>query len=135
MHRKLAIGFFFSFFLIQVVSAQEKGKVLVIKDPQIDSLIAKRLELSRMGSSGNTVTSLGFRVQIFSGLEREQAYAEQTKFRALYPTVRTYISYTQPNYRVRVGDFRTKLEAQKFLTELKKQYPSLFIFAEKINPR
>ncbi len=135
MRRKLIIGFFFSLFLTQVALAQQKGKVVVIKDPQIDSLIAKRLALSRAGSTGITVTSLGFRVQIFSGLEREQAYAEQTKFKALYPTVGSYISYTQPYYRVRVGDFRTKLEAQKFLTELRKQYPSLFIFAEKINPR
>jgi cell division protein FtsN len=49
--------------------------------------------------------------------------------------VRSYVSYTQPNYRVRVGDFRTRLEAQKFLNELRKQYSSLFIFAERINPR
>jgi hypothetical protein len=135
MRRKLIIGFFFSLFITQLVWAQEMGKVTVIKDPQIDSLIAKRLALSRLGSSGNAVTALGFRVQIFSGLERDQAYAEQTKFKTRYPGVTSYISYTQPNYRLRVGDFRTKLEAQKFLTELRKHYPSLFIFAEKINPR
>lgn len=135
MRRKLVIGFLFSFFLIQVASGQEKGKVVVIKDPRIDSLISKRLALSKTANSGNAVTSLGFRVQIFSGLVREEAYAEQTKFKSLYPGVTSYISYTQPNYRIRVGDFRTKLEAQKFMNDLKKQYSSLFIFAEKINPR
>ncbi|MBC7759987.1 MAG: SPOR domain-containing protein, partial [Phormidesmis sp. FL-bin-119] len=63
------------------------------------------------------------------------AYAEQTRFKSLYPNITSYVSYTQPNYRVRVGDFRTKLEAQKFMNELKKQYTSMFIFAERINPR
>ncbi len=135
MRRKLIIGFLFSFFLMQVALGQEKGKVVVIKDPRIDSLISKRLALSKTANSGNTVTSLGFRVQIFSGLVREEAYTEQTKFKSLYPGVTSYVSYTQPNYRIRVGDFRTKLEAQKFMNDLKKQYSSLFIFAEKINPR
>ena len=134
MHRKLIIGFFFSFFALQSVFAQEKGNVTVIKDPLLDSLISRRLELSR-SPGGNAVSSSGFRVQIYSGLEREKAYSEQSKFKALYPAVSTYISYIQPNYRVRVGDFRTRLEAQKFLNELRRHYSSLFIFAEKIIPK
>ncbi len=134
MHRKLIIGLLLSFFLAQTALAQN-GKVVVIKDPQIDSLISRRLAISRSGSTGNTVTSMGFRVQIFSGLGRDEAYSEQSKFKSLFPGVGSYVSYTQPNYRVRVGDFRTKLEAQKFMNDLKKQYSSLFIFAEKINPK
>ena len=135
MNRKLIIGFLFSIFFVQFAAAQEKGSVTVIKDPQIDSLISRRLQLSKSGNSGSSISSVGYRVQIFSGLAREEAYAEQTKFKAQYPSVTSYISYTQPNYRVRVGDFRTKLEAQKFMNELKSKYSSLFIFAEKINPR
>ena len=135
MHLKLIIGLFLSFFLMQLTIAQENGKVIVIKDPQIDSLISKRLQLSRSANSNNSVSTSGFRVQIFSGMERVDAYSEQTKFKSLYPGVTSYISYTQPNYRVRVGDFRTRLEAQKFMNDLQKQYTSVFIFAERINPR
>lgn len=135
MCRKLIIGFFFTFVFCQYTFAQEKGKVEVLKDPQIDSLISRRLELSRTENSGNTVSSAGFRVQIFSGLERQEAYAEQTRFKSIYPNITTYISYTQPNYRLRVGDFRTRLEAEKYMNELKKQYSSMFIFSERINPR
>ena len=135
MRRILIIGFFFSLFVTHFAIAQEKGRVTVIKDPQIDSLISKRLALSRSGNNRNIVTTLGFRVQIYSGLERDEAYAEQSRFKSLYPNVPSYVSYTQPNYRVRVGDFRTRLEAQKFINDIKTQYPSLFIFAEKINPR
>ena len=135
MRRKLIIVALLSFFLAQFAGAQDKGRVVVIKDPQIDSLISKRLALSRASASGNSVTILGFRVQIFSGLGRDEAYAEQTRFKSLHPNITSYVSYTQPNYRVRVGDFRTKLEAQKFMNELKKKYTSMFIFAERINPR
>lgn len=126
------IGFVFLIICIHSVSAQERGKVQVIKDPQIDSLIAKRLELSKDSRSGSNISVSGYRVQIFSGLERQQAYSEQAKFKVRFPAYSTYISYVQPNYRVRVGDFRTRLEAEKFMNELRKFYSSLFIFSEMI---
>jgi len=132
MNWKSFIGFVFLIICFHSVSAQERGKVLVIKDPQIDSLIAKRLELSKDSRSGSSISVSGFRVQIFSGLERQQAYAEQSKFKVHFPAYSSYISYVQPNYRVRVGDFRTRLEAEKFINELKRYYSSLFIFSEMI---
>ncbi|MBM3402582.1 MAG: SPOR domain-containing protein [Bacteroidetes bacterium] len=131
MYWKSLIGFIL-IMGVHGLKAQEKGKVMVIKDPKIDSLISRRLELSRAGLAGNTVTLSGFRVQIFSGLDRQQAYAEQVKFKTQFPGINTYISYVQPNYRLRVGDFRTRLEAEKLMNELKKLYPSMFIFSEMI---
>ena len=130
MNWKGFIGFVFLIVCIHSVSAQEKGKVLVTKDPQIDSLIAKRLALSKDSRSGNSISVSGFRVQIFSGLDRQQAYAEQSKFKIRFPSHSSYISYVQPNYRVRVGDFRTRLEAEKFMNEQKRVYSSMFIFSE-----
>jgi hypothetical protein len=123
---------FFLVIGVQSASAQERGKVIVTKDPQIDSLIAKRLALSKNVKSGSNISVSGFRVQVFSGLQRQDAYNEQAKFKVRYPTYSTYISYVQPNYRLRVGDFRTKLEAEKFMNELKKFYSSMFIFSEMI---
>lgn len=113
-------------------AAQEKGRVVVVMDPGIDSLIARRLELNKSTAPGKSVSVSGFRVQIFSGLDRQQVYAEQTKFKTRFPVTGTYISYIQPNYRLRVGNFRTRLEAEKFMNELKKYYSSMFIFSEQI---
>jgi hypothetical protein len=131
MHWKGLIGFILVM-CFQQLSAQERGKVTVTKDPQIDSLIARRLELNRAGLSGKNVTLSGFRVQIFSGLDRASAYSEQQKFKNRYPAIGSYVSYTQPNYRLRVGDFRTRLEAEKLMNELKMFYNSMFIFSDMI---
>jgi SPOR domain len=126
------------FFSYQVF-AQTKGEVMVIKDPLIDSLIAKRIELNKSrptttNPTGTAIVSeMGFRVQIYYGADRREAFAEQARFKADYPKLNTYITYKEPNYYVRVGDYRTRLEAQKFLNELKAIYPTLFIFREKIN--
>ncbi|HTN20083.1 MAG TPA: SPOR domain-containing protein [Pelobium sp.] len=115
--------------------AQEAGKVTVVKDPLIDSLIARRIALNKgVTKDGTPIIVYGYRVQVFFGNDRKEAYNEQARFNALYPELATYISYTQPNYRVKVGDFRTKAEAQRLVTELRPQFPTLFIFNERINP-
>lgn len=126
-------------FCFEYSFAQTKGEVTVVKDPLIDSLIAKRIELNKKKATttnpaGTTIVSqMGYRVQIFYGLDRKEVFSGQDKFKALYPKFRTYITYKEPNYYLRVGDFRTRLEAQNLLNELKGIFPTLFIYREKIN--
>jgi hypothetical protein len=112
-------------------NAQERGKVEVVKDPRIDTLIARRLSLKV--SNPIAFSSSGYRVQVFSGSNRNEAYAAQAKIQSKYQGTRTYISYTVPDFKVRAGDFRTKLEAEKFKQELQSTFSGLFIIAEKIN--
>ena len=115
--------------------AQNQGKVTVVKDALIDSLIARRIVLNKLASSNGTpILVSGYRVQVFFGTNRKDAYNEQARFKSIYPELNTYLSYTQPNYRVKVGDFRTRAEAQKLMTELRPVFPTLFIFNELINP-
>lgn len=78
------------------------------------------------------VTVRGFRVQIFTGSSRSQAYAEQARFRRLYKDIDAYVSYNEPNYRVKVGDFRSRSEANTYLRMLKSQFNNVFIFTEDI---
>ena len=111
----------------------------VIKSPLIDSLINKRLELSKKAAAptikpnGPIVAQVGYRVQIFYGSDRRETFQEQSRFKAMYPKLNTYITYKEPNDYLRVGDFRTRLEAQRLMNELKPMFPTLFIFREKIN--
>jgi hypothetical protein len=115
--------------------AQNQGKVTVVKDALIDSLIARRITLNKLASNNGTpILVSGYRVQVFFGTNRKEAYNEQARFKSIYPELNTYLSYTQPNYRVKVGDFRTRAEAQKLMTELRPEFPTLFIFNELINP-
>jgi hypothetical protein len=121
------------FFMPSLSSAQTRGTVEVVKDPLIDTLIAKRPTLVKV-SPVSEESSSGYRVQIFFGSNRQSAYAAQAKFRDEYPEYRTYISYNDPNFRVQAGDFHTRLEAQKLMSELTQSFTSLFIIPGKINP-
>ena len=118
-------------------SFAQKGEVTVIKDPLIDSLIAKRAEVYRttgeVKSGKPVVSAYGYRVQVFYGSDRREVFNQQARFKSLYPKLNTYLVYKEPNYYVRVGDFRTRLEAQRLINEIRPAFPTLFIFREKIN--
>jgi hypothetical protein len=114
-------------------SAQTRGKVEVVKDPLIDTLAARRPSLTKSIMQGDE-TANGFRVQIYFGSNRQAAYDAQAKFKEQFPELRTYVTYSEPNFRVHVGDFRTRLEAEKLEKDITEMFPSLFIMPEKINP-
>jgi len=128
--------FFIIIFIPATVHAQTRGTVEVVKDPRIDTLAAKRASLKVNGApaANYLTTNNGYRVQIYNGSNRKEAYNAQAKFNSLYADMRTYISYTEPDFKVRAGDFRTRLEAEKLMQELRGKFTSLFIIAGKINP-
>ncbi|MDB5122920.1 MAG: hypothetical protein JWP94_1049 [Mucilaginibacter sp.] len=129
------VCFFFMASLLPALSlAQTRGKVEVVKDPLIDTLIARRPNLNKAILNIGEETVYGYRVQIFFGSSRQAAYDAQEKFRQEYPDLRTYISYTEPNFKVQAGDFRTRLEAEKLRSELTQTFHTLFIISGKINP-
>ena len=51
----------------------------------------------------------------------------------LYPEIPAYVSWKAPNYRVRVGDFRSRLEAEKVLQSILIGYPNAWVIKDEIN--
>jgi len=125
--------FFMLIFSSAMASAQTRGTVEVIKDPLIDTLMARRTSIGVKAGLPGAETASGYRVQIFFGSSRQAAYDAQAKMNEEYPELRTYISYIEPNFKVRAGDFRTRLEAQKLVEEVRPMFTSIFIIPEKIN--
>jgi len=72
----------------------------------------------------------GFRVQIFfnSGNSSKQTAMNAKRiFETRFPDIETYISFEEPNYKVRVGNFRTKLDAEGCLKKIAGSYPNAFV--------
>jgi hypothetical protein len=53
-------------------------------------------------------------------------------FQEKFPNVTAYLSFKQPNYRIRVGNFRTKSEAIGFQKSIQADYPNAFVVRDKI---
>lgn len=119
----------FIFFNASSLFAQNKGSITIKGEIiYLDSLIDKTTEKNKINK-----TISGFRIQLFSGNERINANNIKTKFLKLYPEQNAYLSYQQPYFKVRVGDFRTKLEAKIFLNKIKIEFEECIIITDKIN--
>ncbi len=67
----------------------------------------------------------GYRIQIYKesgNTALDKALAIRDKFEKRFHTP-AYITFNEPYYRVRVGDFRTRLDAIRFLEKIKRAYP------------
>ena len=78
----------------------------------------------------------GYRIQItaYSGNNsRNRAEAERASFKANFPGISVYLSYSEPYFKVCVGNYLTRLEAYKDLKRIQLTYPNAYIVPEKIN--
>lgn len=77
----------------------------------------------------------GYRIQImaFTGINsRSTAESERSLFGSRYPEIPAYISYNEPYFKIRVGNFLTRLEAYKALLEIQESYPGAYVIPDKI---
>ena len=108
-----------------VVKGEKKGKVNVKKDERIDKVSE---EMS--GGDANKPKIRGYRIQVVSSSTKSESDGARGRFVKLYPKHKTYINYKPPNYRLRVGNFRTKLDAEKFQNEIKELFPNTLIISD-----
>lgn len=97
--------------------------VIVHADPRLDMLVKK----SRNVKMGVIRSGKGFRVQIYAGNDRTKATNVKIDFMRRYPGIPTYMTYTQPQFRVKIGDYRTRPEAAEMYRELSQFYTPCMI--------
>ncbi len=110
-----------------LVKANRTGTIKVEKDSRID----KVSEEMRGGATNKPVIS-GYRVQLISSSTKSTVDAERGKFMTNYRGTSSYIDYKAPNFRLRAGNFRTKLDAQKFQNEIKGTFPNTLVISDSI---
>lgn len=130
MKRILLIALICTFSL--VLNAQQRGSLNVEQDSRIEKLIKKQQSLYNLDS-----TMSGYRVQIFMEIGNDavrHAEAVKKQFTNAFPEIPVYLSYEQPYYRLRVGNFRSRIEAEKYLRLIKPQFNLAFVTADNIFP-
>jgi hypothetical protein len=113
-----------TFFLAKNTHAQE-GQISISKDPKIDKLLEFQKEINRETDNDDRL-----KIQIFNGNLRN-AEKVKSKFESKYIDIPVTIKFETPNYKVWVGNFRTSLEAERYLIEVKETFPNAFIFTPK----
>jgi hypothetical protein len=110
------------------VAVSDTGKITVVQDARIDALLSKKVEVNKKTDG----KSAGYRVQIHFGGDSQVAKKIKADFINAHNDVPAYYIYEQPNFKIRVGDFKTKLDAQRFLKQIKEEFPASFVVEDKI---
>ena len=110
------------FNLLPNVTVHQSEAILASMNRQISSNSSRRLS--------------GYRVRIFNDNKQNARGASEAamgRFKGMYPGIAAYRTYSNPFFKVTVGDFRTKSEAMRLLQQVKGSFPSAFIVKETIN--
>ena len=75
----------------------------------------------------------GYRILAYSGTARKAWLDMRDAIVKRVPEERDYPIYTQPNYRLKIGDYLTRVEAQQVLLRIKDITPNAMIIADQIN--
>jgi hypothetical protein len=102
------------------INAQEQN-ITVKQDPKFEQLLNDKRKINASISTNDT-----YKIQIFSG-KSDEAKKTLSSFKREFSTIDGTIIFQTPNYKVLVGNFKTRIEAERNLEEIKKSYKSVFL--------
>lgn len=97
------------------ISAQNQDN----DNEKIKSLISKK-------RAYNKRFGFGYRIQLYNGNER-LARSTKGKFEVEFPEIYSKLEYNEPEWKVQVGNYKTKLEADKDLILFQKEFSGIIV--------
>jgi len=92
-------------------------------DALLDSIVKIRSDIKYVD---------GFTILVYSGTNSEQAHISKGKVYSILPDARPKLKFDEPNFRVKVGKYYSRLEAQKDYSALKEKFSKAIIIPERI---
>ena len=109
-----------------------KSKTAIVPSKDITKELGLKIDsISRKNQ--NLRFAEGFRVQVYSGPSREEANMARDKVLDIIPDVDVYPIFRQPVFRVTVGDYTDRLEANSAFVKLRGDFPNAILVPAKIN--
>jgi len=102
--------------------------IIVRQSPEV------RKALLSAAEAGVSKTINGYRIRLFLDSRRtarEESLSVMSRFHTIYPNIPVFRSFSAPNYKVSVGNFRTRVEAEALLRVLKPDFPDAFIVRDR----
>lgn len=111
--------------MLTVNAQKRRGTIQIVGDRKVTDLVNTHIEFNE-----RVKTIPGFRIQIASETgsnSKAKAFSVKERFLQEYPEVSAYLVFDEPNFKVKVGDFISKLDAFVFMQKIKSQYPCTII--------
>src|SRR6186713_1029106 len=108
----------------RALAQTDTGSVQVNKDPRIAQLIRKQIQINEETTRDSRRSMAGYRIQVINSTDRNKVFAAKTKIYQQFPDLKPYLMYQAPNYKLKVGNFKTQDEAEEFEKQLSRLFPS-----------
>lgn len=115
---------FLSVFILNEASAQGSDSVVVNKDPRVDLLVNKQIEINEITTRHSRRAAPGYRILVISSNDRKKVIEAKTKMYREFPELKTYMMYQSPFFRLKLGNFRDREEAEEYLANVQRFYPT-----------
>ncbi len=102
------------------------GTVKLQQNPKVNLLVNRKI---KDNESKKYITFSGYRIQVYMDnnqkKSKDEAYAREKKLKEKYEDLTTYISFSSPFWKLRVGDYRTHADALVMAKKLREDFPEL----------
>jgi hypothetical protein len=115
---------FFLLFAGKLFAQSDSATIVIHKDPRVDQLIKKQIQINEETTRDSRRNIPGYRIQVINSNDRNKVFAVKTKVYQAYPELKLYLIYQAPNYKLKLGNFRTAEEAETYLQQLSKMFPA-----------
>ncbi|MFM7672337.1 MAG: SPOR domain-containing protein [Bacteroidota bacterium] len=114
--------------------ATDTGLVRIFKDPRIDLLIAKQIEVNEYTTRTGRRVTLGFRLLVMNTKDRQEAINTKALIYEKFPELKPYLWHQAPYYKLKAGNFKNKEEAEAFAKKLRPLFPKgIFVMNDEID--
>lgn len=117
---KIILTCLFIGFSVYYANAQDQN-VTVNQDPKFEQLLNEKRKIN-----ASLTVNDSYKIQIFTG-SSENAKKTLNEFRQEFKEIDATIVFNTPNYKVWVGNFRTRIEAEKTLAEINNRYKNVLL--------
>jgi hypothetical protein len=99
----------------------QEGIVTTTQDPKFEQLLNEKRKIN------SSITIIDrYKIQVFNG-DNENSRKELMAFKRDFNSIDCTIVFSTPFYKVWVGNFKSRIEAERNLIEIKKKYPKAFL--------
>ena len=117
---KIILTCLFVGFSVFYANAQDQN-ITVNQDPKFEQLLNEKRKIN-----ASLTVNDSYKIQIFTG-SSENAKKTLNEFRQEFAAIDATIIFNTPNYKVWVGNFRTRIEAEKTLVDVKDRYKNVLL--------
>ena len=113
--------------------ALDTPAVIVHKDPRDELLVKKQIQINEETTREARRIGKGYRLLVVNTNNRDEAVEAKTKVYTFFPELKSYLIYQSPYFKLKVGNFKDRKEAEEYRERLQKYFPrGVFIMNDTI---